>query len=726
GILTARITNSGEGTAYNVRIDLPLIENAAVSDAAGGTSKIIEVLAPNGGNAECSWTLTFSSDLLGTDVLGQLQSLSPMMEGEQGEWVQAPVSHEFRTEHDIDDLINQVDELADALENKVENEFSHLAHIYSETEDIINEMADLGQLQLVTETMNKLISVVYSMTDLIFKVNSFGKDVSGDLTEGPDPLNYLQKTTDQWRKQAAVEMQQQMDTSGKPKDTSYYDAVKSMDITGITGVGDAIVKLNSELLGVIELYHTQAQIKQDLKLNLSRLAGAAINTTNAPTADDIRKQLEYSSVDSRKYYRRLMEYMEWHDNLPESPQDYQQIRRLSDEIKLKGLDMYLSAIKALRYTMRSQLQSLKYGKQSAIFPVDLLFQELHSMTATLVTYDPGTHSRSSYEPNIVETPGLETDEDRAEVFWYALGTTSPYNTPILEEHEFGEVKELLLRSYDHLQMQWDNIAFHAETLAEYNELSMSKFAFDSMGMIGGMGAGILGESFGHMFNAVKQVVDESMELYKQALGSMKEAERIGLRILYRDIRDVTKTHQKEAGTVWTFMRDFSGHVQYLLDNRPIDPVLSVEVLSFEIADAPITEEGGMGLTPGVITLKNNGTLDWSGLPVINIYSDGEKILTLELPNIELAAGEEGTRSFTLLLPDAQTYSLFGFDFELTLELWEEETLSRASYGPWVTMAQSGTEDRLNRLSGSIPTHLRQQPFGDEEMHTETYTATQDG
>ena len=390
--------------------------------------------------------------------------------------------------------------------------------------------------------------------------------------------------------------------------------------------------------------------------------------------------------------------------------------------------MYLKAIELLGFTLRSQLLNLRAcDNVSAIFPVDLLYDELHSMTATLVTCTPRKQRNSTYEPNTVETPGLKNDEESYEVYWYAMGIGSGYwQNPILEEHEFGEVELLLDRSYEHLQMQWDNINFHAETLAEYAELSMMKFTFDSIGLVSGSASGVLGQMAGAMNAAVSPIVEESMKQYQQALGTMGEAEQLGLRILMRDIQDYTGAHQQEAGTVWSFMRDFSGHVEYLIFNQPIDPVLSVDVLSFEISDATITDERGMALTPGIITLANSGTLDWSGQAVINVYSSGRKILSLEFPNFELNVGEEGTISFGILLPDAQTYSLFGFDFELTLELWEEESLSRASYGPWVTTAQSGTEERVNRLAGSIPTHLLQQEFGSEEMHRATYTATQDG
>lgn len=255
------------------------------------------------------------------------------MKGQQGEWVQAPVTHEFRTKHTIAELLDQVDDLIRALENKVENEFGHLAYIYSETEDIINEMADLGQLQLVTETTNQLISVIYSITDMIFEI----KSLASDLASLPSSVTLLEKATEAARKNYAAAIN---NPDGSIK--TNYDVVKSIDLSGVTGVGDSIVKLNAELFASMELVHTQEQIKQDLMLNFKRLSEAALNNGTAPTAEELRAQLEYSSVDSREYYRRLIEYIELNDNLPEDPEDYEMLRRLSVGESVKGLDLYLA------------------------------------------------------------------------------------------------------------------------------------------------------------------------------------------------------------------------------------------------------------------------------------------------------------------------------------------------------------------------------------------------
>ena len=715
GILTARVDNNGAGVARNVTLELPAMNNVV----AGGVSvQQIGVIAP-GDTAIFQWTLTFNRDIHSTEVLGQLQSFNPMMKGENGEWVKAPVTHEFRSEHTIEEVIAQVDDLMNALENKVEFEFDQLMFLYDDIGAQLDSIEDVKRLELMSYKMNSLVNATFGAIDVFSKAKSLVSDASGQVTKSVS--SWLWGTYDSALQEAignALKGQ-------APTASSSINILSDKSQSGMISLEGSLVKLNAEIVNLVKIFNDLDDLHINTVKNFGKLYDHVLKDTDSvPTAEELRAELRYRSVDSAEFMRRMYAYADEYTTLPKDEETFDYLFEQSSGRTVEGLTEYIETVRSQGQQLKNELYVLQQSKVSAIFPVDQLYNELRSMTAALVTYDVSAYAQDTdYERKTVETPELEDADETGYVYWYAMGT-SPANwtTPEMASTPFGAVQKQLGRSYDHLVWQWENISYHSELITKINCAWMQKFVFDSMGA----GMGTMGLPSDPISPGVQAALSMEIDSYKLGIRVANDSEATVFDLLCEDVRDFASAHQDEAGWAWTFMRDFGGHLEYLIANRPIDPELSVQVLSFEINDAVVPSEGGMGFSTGVVSLKNDGELAWTGRPTLTLFADGLKVQELELPTVEMAAGEEGMIPLLLPLMDNQVYSLFGFDFELTMELWEEETLSRATCGPWMTFCQSGTQERLAQLSPLGTQRLLECSFTNDAAATQTYTVNEDG
>lgn len=725
GVLTARVDNNGYGPASNVTMELPLISNAVL--ASGHAIQRIDAIQP-GDTAIFTWDLRFSRPIYSTEVLAQLKSFNPMMAGRDGEWVKAPVTHEFRTEHTIAEVIAQLDDLINALENKVEYEFQQLMFLYNDIGDQLVAIRDTRQLELMSHRMNAIVNATFGAIDVFQKAKQLVTDATG-LVKADIRAKVTEIGKDKVESIITESMKGTPPSAGSVMKDLTQKASEESGHNNMVELGNSVQQLNNEILQVITTTKQLAELHETTLLKFRDLYDRALANVDArPSAEEIRTGLFYQSVDTARFLQMVEQYVGEHKQLPLDHDQFDFIFERSRGQTVVGLSPFIESIRTLGRDLKSQLYILEQSKVSAIFPVDLLYNELRSMTAALVTYDVSAYAQNSaYERKVVETPALENPDNRSTVYWYAMGTSSSWLTPVMASTQFGEVQETLKRSYDHLVWQWNNISWHSELITQINYAYLQKLVFDSAKLISGYCLpGQLSGAVSPVLTGIQEALQMEIEAYQLGLRVANQSQATVFDLLCEDVRDFTAAHQAEAGSVWTFMRDFGGHLDYLIAKRPIDPELSVEVLSFKVENAVVPQSGGMGLSSGIVSLRNNGELPWSAQPVLTIFADGLKVQTLKLPVISMSPGEEGIIPMLLPQADGKVLGLFGYDYELTMELWEEQTLSRATCGPWVTSSQAGTRERLARLSPLGAQPLIEHSFTADRTVSQTYTATVDG
>ncbi|NLF32490.1 MAG: hypothetical protein GX591_16565, partial [Planctomycetes bacterium] len=726
--LTTTVANGGAGDARNVSIRMPL-GLSGLSDwwvISGDLTQTAGVI-PAGGNAAFSWQLGFSRDIQATELLAELQPVMPTLTGADGQTRRAPVTHVFKPAHTVDDLRDQLADFQKALVNKVENEFDRMIDLLNELIDTGEAMVDAGHLNMVVDMVRYACQLTFMLGNMLLKANEIAGGVASSLGGSPSitgtsPFSQLvdkvfEKTistaADRFKKFSEDMMTMQFNDPSIDwthlDDQQSAEVLKSLidispKLNDVTGVVDAPTVANfledtlpgattaadlgtkaaewagvamefgnkmTESLDIARRYITMEADMTRIMQKIVELAqghGAVFNDWSG-----LRGSFDYQARNSQAFFRELAQYYRDHTALPATAEEYDGILQRSQTQSARGLDDYLEQIDMLVRSTGGLLDQA-WAKNSAVFPTDLLYNELRIMTAVLNTLDPGAAGNTDYVEQIVATPDLGDIGDSVTVYWYAVGHEPNYYAPAMVSAEFGTAWQDMHDAYRYLGWQWENISLYSKWTADKSTLALFEQFYQATSFAVGALGGTAGQVASGAASAIGTILTGAVDAYGQAITTMYQTEQMTMNLILSAIESYMVNHTVEASSVWTFLLDYQNHIKYVLDQRPVDPELSVRVDAFSADDAVMADaDSPAGFATGAVTLTNDGEVAWDTKPLVIVSAAGRELLRFTMSVMHVEPGQSLTQYFPVALPDSEDYSATGFDLELRLDLFDPDT-----------------------------------------------------
>ncbi len=649
------VTNIGNGTARDLRIAFP--------DAASGWSDTVLTgwtpsagprtiglgdVAP-GATVEGTWSF---STLSRTKLSGFTSRWTRHAGARAGVTIDTPIKETIVGRYDAADLLQAVTDLEEAMINKVETDIRRMGMFIGDVAASRQEMQYIQDaLTLVSATSSVLTVLSLMGSAANFAKGRFLNPATG-VTTSPSVLNAFQSA---------------LGTFGDGMSIGSLGAGMVNDyIKGAYGYGDVWVKMMQSVFEEIGY--------------------------NDPGARTPAWLIEKKFVE---YFNQRQQYF--------LPLDY----LLRDELQAleqAGTDVSaaLSAIlgvinntwpsvtgaealkKEIRQNMKAARNFLSLMPLPAYYPTDALYEEFTELTKDL--------DRAASGWGVPEYDRRTNGPIREATSWYSVGEKGAeipgeYLPVFLQSWQFGTTFEpsyvlntLLEHQYFQFSLHWNLVQLKWAVLA-------GSMASSVISMSGPAGA-----SLGAGTSMLAMATDISLDL---AIHQVYMAETWGYKHIAKRLLDLFHRTAVEESGVWRMSFDIMNHLQYLEENRLVDPRLPVSMEVVSTPDIEIADDELAGLGTAHVTVRNGYTGPLQISPVLRIYSGDQEAgsvtgdaVTVEAGALgDLTVGYGGVRS-TLVDYD-------GHHVEVYLQVVDPATMTTDMVGPYTSHFYVGTADELN-------------------------------
>ncbi|MEJ2392693.1 MAG: CARDB domain-containing protein, partial [Gammaproteobacteria bacterium] len=642
------ITNLGPGTARRLEVGFPEIELPTASYIENAGPLVFLDVEPDESVTGC-WDLHF----FGTkpDVAALVSSLQPSEAQIAGGLPQvafnASVEYEFLSSKDIGDLEKAVKDLFEAAKEKFTKELDTLGRMYSDLHQMIHTSADLRMAELVAQVLKGATQIMINTTEIFLSLVTLSKPLK---LGAPSEMALFLDTS-------LAELQGRVE--------AYYQLALNMS---------TLPAESAELIYNGLFLHEEPGAYERMLEGLFPLI-----EREDTTAADFQEYF----VENLRYYR-LKPYVVWDafKNFTGTPSP-EQLFEMLDTVKLMGeeavgADALLQEMNSSVDRSLTLLSSIS-EKPDALFPIDLLYNEITSLTEVIEKVGTGF----GVAPEVRET---------LPAYWYSVGDKGAWYPVFLQNWDFGTMSKEYTDFLTLEIAQW-------ATLSEHWGLLADEFMLDAvMGPLSSFGMALstpLTPYLGMVYDTyLSSIWDEVTEAYQDAYADLRNNEdQLYMRMSDRMIQFILANQYESAG-LWQIFSDFENHLEYIIEHNPIDPDVSVAVESTNFGNILVDEGQVLGADMAEIVITNDCDLGLEITPLVRIRAGEEPLYVFEGTGLTLAPGETGTSGVLQVLPRSLLFGNTGYDAEIILDAWDPVTLSREQIGPFQAHFYVGTEDDL--------------------------------
>ncbi|MCD6304243.1 MAG: hypothetical protein J7M21_04700, partial [Planctomycetes bacterium] len=667
------VSNVGSGPAPYVTISAPrmprLGSGAVLEDPAPAV--FVDLGPGQTASQAAQWTIRFDEPPDISAVRSALEAGDTQLGSGYGALaVAAPVSQLFISDKGPEDIISLLDDILELSGEKVVNELNTLAGAYMETRGMLRMSRHLVREEIAAGAFNAFGQVLTSSVNLVMNINGFAKDIAEKGIEALKPG---------WMSIGNLFSQGRHGVPGA--------------IEGFFGSLDTLLNTT---IAAVEAVKRLEGLFQDFAGIMTR-----DNVSTQDMFDYLADEMEYYRTYSQSVTDQLARLD--HDPTMEEVEDLvRQAAQRSGE-HVTGLDALKAELAVAVETAEGMLETIK---PTAVFPYDLLYDELDHMKTVLVRTGRGIGA---------------SEKVRRELWphWYFVGQPGNWRPISLQSWDLGSVYDEYMRLNKYQVMQYDNFSFHWDVIGQYMALSLLANAHNALSLTSC-------DPFSAMyFNATASQFNAALDTYWDTLLTMKRTEDMTYDLIMHAIAGFILAHQYDTAGLWRLVSDFGDHVTYLVEHSPVDPVVTLDMESLAFPDATAREPMPFGLALGQISLTNTSDLPLEITPTVAAYAGGQLINETTGTTVNLGPGEQGYSMVTMVLPRSSLADVAGYDLEIYADAWDPASLSRSVTGPYLTHMYVGTEDELAALGRQHVSMPLAGFVGHEERFERTFTLAGD-
>jgi|GEM_PF-3069408 len=651
------VDNTGYGAAKRLEIAFPKIEmEGAAFTVLGNQTVILGDIGPNQ-TGTGTWLLEFKQ---APDIAAVASSLGPssLLCSEEGQTstLAGHLEYQFTSREDIASIESALRELLAVSKTKVERELNTLAQAYDTLHILLRESKALIGEEVAVSLYNALGGMLIDFAGLMLSVQAIDEGVLSDLSLTGNRL--------------MLEM-------------SLGDYV-----SGTLGLGTDMLNAAANALNARSSLSDLEILMQQLGLMMGQK-----DTSLQEWLDYLKKNNSYRNVKTYLIWDELGHYQT-------TPSQEEIIRILDDVLGkggegAKGIDDLFHELDGI---VDDTVYLLSTVKSNALFPVDILCQEIQGLTQIIATTGTGIG---------------QSEENRALLhpYWYCVGEKNDWYPVFRNTWEFGTIFEHWLHMQQWESMQWGNFSLHWDIISQMYVASLMLNSASSLGLtMGSFGGAFWGVGMSAAWDAIN-------ETYQSALASMRQTEKMTYKLIVQEAVKFMEDHTYEADGLWRMFSDIENHVDYIIEHNPIDPEVAINVESLDFKNLGVDENQLFGAGPAAVVVTNSCNLNLHVQPSVTVRANGTGLVTYEGQELSLAPGETGTSGVLLVLPRSSLYDNTGYDVEVNLDAWDPVTLSRKQFGPFYSHFYVGTQEELAYFGQQTVS----QPLGGPAQTGETYT-----
>ncbi|EIC06047.1 PKD domain containing protein, partial [Acetivibrio thermocellus YS] len=715
--IEAIVTNTGDGTARNVTVGLPVIPGA-------GKIEVIRIVSGDGffqrdlsvlniGNVYAGETKSGTFEIVanGLEDWMNLPSLAVHSTQVNDNIVVSPMAIQKVWRGDFELLIQEVERLEYNLQNLMNKTVHDLATVVVDVAEYVGEADEAERFSRAIDGMSAVISYVDFMVNLfdIFKV-AFGLDNEIPLNPFPSKLYYTpeeQKLLQQIgaqlreikkeieeakRKLEAGDMTEEeklaLEEKIKDLEAEYeYNVERMQAIIGWPTSAGEIILERFGLNGVVELISWTDDLMQ-YKVNQEetrKMMGELVRFAYDLLAEGISREEAIDKVIERINAKafRLVDRKKVEDFYVNSPElDDGQMDAMIQELIDKAEQLTIKELKsrvALELMEAKQLlDSYSYGRTNvpSYYPLDPLLEYLKGLNKEL----EGMWSIGDGE--MAQGVGMYKN---VWVYHPYYGDLIPYQVKI------GEYKEPLVESLKIQSRGYSNLAARWEV----NGIKAMLPAYDYFNLV--IGFLPLSPYFGLMSSLF---IDSMLMASLKSQISLREIDlRYEQRKIFEDMISNTISTTAMAGT--TLSRELSvansvnGMFVAIDEWRKIDPPLPVEVMSMVVPDIAVGPANEVGVGKAVLKIKNLYTGALTISPSLEVYSSAGLVAVPDTNSVTVAPGETVTVEIPFSIPRSTMMDAGGYVAVAFFGVAEPGTMSIGDVkGPYTSYFFVGTQEQI--------------------------------
>jgi len=630
-LLTVYVDNNGCAPVGPIHIGLPQLTGDLVTDATPFSLTI-----PAGGSGTCSWVLEFAYAADADPDEIERQILDQDIFGPK---------YFFVSQHSIEDLVTLLKELVDATEAKMTRELLDLAEAFNTLEHLFESATLIQRTEILIGMAANVARYAVNVVNFTLNAYAFSQTIAENAAKG------------------LVDSVFAMDLN------AIYDSVqdfrgKVLAIT-IDPTAEFVTRLSA-----LSVYPQTEALFEEAREYLT-------DETDHPLSfwqDFLFEKITYPLITPRS----LLEGLGENPSPDAIVQAATQAMRNATGMTAGGVEIYLNYIKenvedAELYMDLIQQNSSYIGT----LPIDTLYANLDRQLAALVS------------------SGIEGVAQAQGIGWYAAGTRGNYLPPYLQEWVMGGVGPVQQELGTLLAEQYDNLWAHYDILQMYALLEQASLISSAVSLALGQtpkSGGTLSAVYNSMMDTI--FTQAVLEFHTNFFPTLRAREDAKFRQIIDKLAEYIGNHQYEAAGVYNMSNDFEHLLYYLIEERPIDPEITLSVDGLNFSDVVIEDNAIIGMNLAEVSLRNTGDLDVKITPVVDIYGAGRQLVSFTCPIMTLPAGGWDFLVIPLQLLRSSLVGPDGYDIEITLIAEDPDTLSRSVVGPLYAHVYAGTEAEL--------------------------------
>ena len=665
--INVTVTNTGTGTAKNLKIAFPDVE-MDTSITAAFTTWSVSNFSPRGADLN---TLSFGDLAPGQTKEGwwevfvtgpcRVAALTTSYAANGGSQATvelgSPIKETLVGAHTQDDLANALTALYNEMKEKLDTDVNRVANYFGEIMATRQDMELIATMFNIVTATNQLLSLMWLC-----------KTVASMATPSFHPASL---------------------PVGSP--------VLSAMGTASSNLGDAI-NFSSVVAPFIQQFLDKRYgygdaWKRAMDEIIERANLAARARTGNPNAEPDADELE----DAFRWYVQYkltvwlpLDYLLW-DELGDltagathaelASQLEQLLEQAGDEWpSVNGTEALWERI---RQNMLDAYLTLTNGVLPAYYPVDAMYEQLVKMTEDL--------DRAGTGLGVGEYNTQTGERVRTPTVWYSVGekgVTGPGEwLPVhMTGWEFGTTYEPSYVLNKLLEHQYFQFSLHYQLIQLKWAVTFAATMGNLIGVTGPAGAGLA------LINSVTAMAaDISLDL---ASYQIYQAEIWGYEHLTDRLLRLLNATAKEQSGLWRMSHDVLNYITYLDERQLVDPAVPLFVESIDTPNIEIADGELIGHRTGHVVVRNDYASAIEVRPILNVFSLNEDIGGFSAPTVTIPAGEVADLDVLYGGILSSMVDVDGYEAVLYLEAIDPATMSTVLVGPWYTHFYVGTQDEL--------------------------------
>ncbi|MBM3878589.1 MAG: hypothetical protein FJ387_02565 [Verrucomicrobia bacterium] len=637
------VTNSGAGTARNLKINVPDID---LTTALRGPSGVHLVHSSPRGDSVTELAFGDVAPSQTAEGWWEFSVLSPLrvsafttsftaQDGARADvTLGSPLKETLVGKHTRQDLVQALTDLEHAIYAKIDADVDRAAAIVGETAGTVNEL----------EALSKALQANYVFNFAVRSLRLLGTAISFGRASTQYAANEIGR---------------------------FGYAIKQIGMVTASG---------SFLSSLFSLFKST---KPDIGQIWSGAFAEALKNP-ATAATTFRTFLE-----TKFPVYLIRDYAVWNDLSAVVTQDPEALLAQLDVIIKKAENEFyrVEGTQALKDAIKKDLATSLGFLSSALpayYPIDALYEEYVRLTEALQKATGGL--------GVPEVNRQTGEPVRQPTAWYSVGekgaiVVGEWLPVYLTSWEFGtsfEPAYLLGKLLEHQHYQ---LSLHWELIAMKWQQSMLSSAATAAGLLPFSGVGIAG----FLGRTSAMVANWAIDA---ALQTVQEAEVWGFEWIAKRFADLLHNQEFENSGVWRMSSDIKFHLQYLDERAPVDPAVPLFVESVSIPDIELAPDALSGTGTAHVVVRNDASGPIQVVPVLQIVGGGEDAGRFEGEAALIPAGAAATLTATYAGVKSSLVDLHGYDVRVELLAIDPATMSHVIAGPYPGRFYIGTADEL--------------------------------